>query len=831
MGAAMPPDPTATEPTLSTDPGAPAPADDRRPTGRRGTAAGLLDRVAGASVESWVTFAIVAACVVFTLVQLQPHLILRNTTPNGGDMGAHVWAPAYLRDHLLTDGRLTGWTNDWYAGFPALRFYMVPPMLAIVLLDVVLPYGVAFKLVAVSGVLALPVACWAFARLAGLRFPSPALFAVGATVFLFNREYSIWGGNIPSTLAGEFAFSISLSLAMVYLGLVANGLRTGRHRGWAALTVALCALTHVIPLIFAIVGTFVLLAFLPSKRGLVWVATVAPVGALLAAWWLLPFWWQRAYLNDMGWNKTQPLPGTPFWEQVGFYLTNAFPRSYRWAANLAFAGVVIAAFRRVRVAYALTALVLLGVVAFVVVPQGRLWNARLLPFVYLLTFLMAAFAVGEGLRAVASTVRERHAVTWRVGGAAVATACAFVLVALPLRALPFGQLHHDGTYGWVEPFRTADSSYVPGWARWNFRGYEGKDAWPEYEDVLLTMGNLGERNGCGRAMWEYDRELDRYGTPMALMLLPFWTDGCIASMEGLYFESASTTPYHFLNQSALSAAPSRAQRDLPYRDFDVDLGVRQLQMMGVRYYMALSDRAITAADAHPSLTEVARSGPWVVYEVADAPLVEPVANLPAVFADPPDRNHEWIEATADWFQAPAYWSVLLAADGPADWPRTPGYDASPAIPVDAVEVSNVVLEDDRIAFDVSEPGVPILVKVSYFPNWSASGAEGPYRVSPNFMVVVPTDTHVELRYGRAPVEVAGIGLTALGLVGLVLLVRAGPLPAPRPDDLVDDEPGDGPVGDRPLDGRAVDGGALVADVTTVDAPARPHGDAAADPDL
>ena len=42
---------------------------------------------------------------------------------------------------------------------------------------------------------------------------------------------------------------------------------------------------------------------------------------------------------------------------------------------------------------------------------------------------------------------------------------------------------------------------------------------------------------------------------MALMLLPYWTDGCIGSMEGLYFESSATTPYHFLNQSELSEAP------------------------------------------------------------------------------------------------------------------------------------------------------------------------------------------------------------------------------------------------------------------------------------
>jgi len=102
--------------------------------------------------------AVVAAAVVFTFVHLQPGLLFTDNTPAGGDMGAHVWGPAFLRDHLLPEGRLTGWTPDWYAGFPAYHFYMVVPSLAIVALDLVLPYGIAFKLITVSGLLALPVA-------------------------------------------------------------------------------------------------------------------------------------------------------------------------------------------------------------------------------------------------------------------------------------------------------------------------------------------------------------------------------------------------------------------------------------------------------------------------------------------------------------------------------------------------------------------------------------------------------------------------------------------------------------------------------------------------
>ncbi len=70
---------------------------------------------------------VVACCCAFVWLHLQPHLLLTNTTPSGGDMGAHVWGPAYLRDTLLPSGRITGWTMDWYAGFPALTFYFPLP--------------------------------------------------------------------------------------------------------------------------------------------------------------------------------------------------------------------------------------------------------------------------------------------------------------------------------------------------------------------------------------------------------------------------------------------------------------------------------------------------------------------------------------------------------------------------------------------------------------------------------------------------------------------------------------------------------------------------------
>jgi 6-pyruvoyl-tetrahydropterin synthase related domain len=843
-------------------------------------------------VRTIVDVVVVAACVVFTLWHLQPDLLLSDSTPAGGDMGAHVWGPAYLRDHLLPNGQVAGWTGAWYAGFPAYQFYMVLPSLLIVWLDaglhgwaalvpaavavvcglltirhwhdrrarwlalagvvvavsfVGLPYGVAFKLVSVSGVATLPLAAYAFGRLSGLRFPTPAVFAVATLPFLFYRGFTIYGGNVPSTLAGEFAFSISLSLALLYLGVVFRGLETGRYRALAAVLLALTGLCHLIPAFWALGATavIVLVRFrwredraatavplalgglvavaagggaavlfdgLVGAVGLVlaavgavavaaalwwlsdslrWLTPVGVIGGLLSMWWIGPFYLRSDYLNDMGWEKLPYANADPpqtIW-------THLLPSAtadvdLRWVFALALVGAVLSLALRLRAGIFLAVTTLAVGVVFVHIPEGRLWNGRLLPFYYLTTMLLAALAVSELVRTIATLVREgrREPVAAGVPVALGVLAAVVVVVGVPLGQLPFTEDTEAG-HAWprFSPWQVQaePASFVPSWARWNYSGYEGKDAYREYYDVVTTMEDLGEQRGCGRAFWEYEKELDRYGTPMALMLLPHWTDGCIGSMEGLYFEASATTPFHFLTQVELSTAPSAAQRDLPYGQFDIDKGVDHLQMMGVRYYMATSDNAIAQARTNPELTEVAASGPWVIFEVADSEVVVPLEVQPAVVEGVDDSQLEWVEEPRDesgrfggpalrWFNDPTQWAVPLARTGPDDWERVEVGEAPQAVPLDPVEVSDVEFDDERISFDVDQVGVPVLVKMSYFPNWQVSGADGPYRVAPNFMVVVPTDTHVELTYGRTSVEYLSYGLTLLGIVGLILLIRRPP---------------------------------------------------------
>ncbi|MCX7619692.1 MAG: 6-pyruvoyl-tetrahydropterin synthase-related protein [Acidimicrobiales bacterium] len=832
------------------------------PRERQGRLSRAWSRLLHVPAEGFLTFFVVSFCVGFVFVQVaHPFQNLDNygwtgfgtvfadTTPAGGDMGAHVWGPAYLRDHLLPQGRLSGWTKDWYAGFPAYQFYMVVPSLLIALGSYVIPYGVAFKLVTILGLLTLPVALYLFGRFVGLPFPSPALLAVAGTVFLFDRSFSIYGGNIPSTLAGEFAFSISLTFAWLYLAFLARGLRTGK--GWAATAVfaALTALCHPIPLIFAMVATAALLlvfpgvawrtylriaipaglvaivgvvlgvtvdskAFLLSGAALVVMVIVTPgvargkywlaaglTGALLSAFWTVPFYLQHKYMNDMGWEKR-----TDWWNMLyertkGDGTQMVDQPSLRWTLAVAAAGLLLSIIwvHRGGIFLAITAAAM--ALMFIHLPEARLWNARLLPFYYLCVYLLAAVGIAEVgrllsmlfARDIERPIRALTAIT-----ALGALGFGMFIVAMPLRVVPGGYVDRaTGEYRWLW-WSTTDSSYIDSWANWNYTGYESKPAYPEYYAIVQTMARLGEERGCGRAMWEHEEQHDRYGTPMALMLLPFWTDGCIGSMEGLYFEASSTTPFHFINQDELSTAPSNAQRDLPYgpgpNTLDqFNLGIDHLKMLGVRYYMVISEHTKGFAAEHPDLELVATSGPWDVYQIASGnELVVPLPYQPAVVTDlaaqpiprepngHPKTGNPWQFMAVPWYMDRNAWDVYLTDSGPQGWQRVKVGESPGLIPNPPVEVTNIVETEDSITFDVSRPGVPVLIKSSYFPNWQVAGGEGPWRATPNLMIVVPTSTHVELRYGYTAIDYLSWLLTLAGVAALVLLVRARPLAMPQP---------------------------------------------------
>jgi hypothetical protein len=782
----------------------------------------------------------VALVMLITFWELHPNLILSGSLITGGDTASHVALPAYLR----TQGNLfnlTPWYPGWYDGMPAYSYYFVLPDYFATLGSYVIGFAHAFKLATVMGSLLMPVSAYLMGKLFNAPKPVPAALALATLPFLFDASYTIDGGNLLSTMAGEYAFSFSLALALLTIGLFARGMRTGKGYWLAGLALSVTLAAHVLPWMFAIGAVLVMIVFEvfqryghgdprdESVRGDVArpmrFAVVAGVISMgFSAWWLFSFATSQSLTNSMGYSNVDTSTIHAIFTTLGWFTSTGAAAGDQWVIIGAAVSCVGAFVVRDRLGMILATLTALSFAAFVFDPQSVIWNERLIPFWYVSIHLVVGWFVGYFLARWAVATREgRRGLFLFFGDGRVAYA------RVPLDehdeddfAVTNGAANDEDELGlrerlseWrreladedpaerrtrrtkratvavivlglastvpglVPPAASAlglatTGNQVAGWAQWNYSGYQGKAGWPEYHDLMTTMATIAKRYGCGRAMWEYNSDQNRFGSPMALMLLPYWTNNCVGSMEGLFFESSPTTPYHFLDQAELSVSPSNPQVGLPYGPLDVALGVQHLQLLGVKYYIAFSPATIKAANADPALSFVGETKKWPspgyqwrIYYIQHSPMVVPLMALPNVIPGISSRK-AWLNANVTWWLHPNLWTVVGAESGPSSWPhatsvRTMSYVAAPS-----TTVSDVRVKTQSLSFHVDRVGTPVLVKVSYYPRWHVSGAAGPYRVSPDLMVVVPTGHDVTLTYGATPALTIGNVVTDLTVIGALV---------------------------------------------------------------
>lgn len=678
-----------------------------------------------------VDVAVLLAAAGLLLVFFRPGLLLSETTATGGDTGAHVYTPWYLRTHLLPRGLVSGWSPDWYGGFPVLHFYFPFVMVVQALLSFVLPYAVAFKIGTVLGVFFFPVSVYVFLRLLRFRFPTPAVGAVLSLAFLFMDSFQIYGGNIASTLAGEYSFSVGLGLQFVFLGL-AYRISTG-HDGrplLAAVVLAVAVLSHLLPVTMIVALTPLLLYWAIRTHGarlaFVRLGAVFVLAFGLTAFWSVPFLARLSYAADMHWL---PLEG---WRPL-------FPRELWIYLGAGALGLVVAALRRDGRVLLLVVPAALGCLFYVtVVPgglfDGKVWNGRYLPFWYLGSLLSTAYLVGTTIPTLARFL-------WRRRAPAVAVA-----LLGSLAVVTGGQILRD-----------KPASYVDDWIEHNYAGVEATNAHPVFAALMARIARLPP----GRVMWEPSPDLGELGTPVALMTIPYWTGH--PTMEGIYFESSSLTPFHFLTAAEVADKPSNPIPGLPYSSFDLERGRRHMELLDVTYFLSRSPRAQAAATA-AGLQRIDQVGPFTLFRVDSPGQVVVPAYEPVVL----ERGH-WIDENVPWFSGMSELDVPMARDGPRHWTRVPSFRAPlPRKPVAGGGRSlSAEVRNDELTFTTDAIGQPHWVKTSYFPNWKVDGADGPYQASPSMMIVIPTRADVRLHYERTWAEWLGIGATSAALTVLV----------------------------------------------------------------
>ncbi len=655
---------------------------------------------------------------IFLLSFFKPSLILLDTTTSGGDTGSHNYLAYYTKNYLLPHGKLIGWSPDWYAGFPIFQYYFVFPYLIMSLLSFVIPLNIAFKLVTISGTFLMPLTAYFAMRFFGFKFPAPILAAVLTLPFLFMEANSMWGGNIPSTLAGEFSYSLSFALTILFIGSIYHGVKKNRFLVFNSILLALITLTHIYTTIFVVISSVFFLLEKNRKeliRKIKYLATCYIIAFLIVSFWVLPLSVKLQYRTPLNyiWNIND--------------IKQIFPEIL-WI-NLFFAliGFLIALREKDgRIIFLVFALTVTAVL-YNIGPSIGLADIRFVTFAQYFPALIAAF----GIHRLMTSVRYKELITL------------FIAVLIIL-------IVNDSV------------TYIDFWIKWNYEGFESKTTWPKLNAITTYLRELP----YGRIVHEYSPDHDKFGTPRTFEMFPVFTGKPV--LEGLTIESAVTAPHVFYIQSEISERPTCPIPGLRCSSFNIDMATKHLKLFNVNYLVATSGKLKGDLEDNHEYTFLESFEEIEVYRVNNTGKYVELPKYEPVIVDTKD----WKSVSYEWFKREDLIDVPLIFDSKVK----DGFnliaedlDNIPKVPLknDCFIEENV--ENEEILIKTNCIGKPLLIKISYLPNWQVDGAKKVYLASPAFMIIVPQQENVRLYYGNTIFDSIGMILSILG-IGIVALV-------------------------------------------------------------
>ncbi|WP_205743273.1 6-pyruvoyl-tetrahydropterin synthase-related protein [Geobacter sp. FeAm09] len=638
--------------------------------------------------------------------------------PTGGDTASHVLYAWHYAKELLFSGNILPWMPEVFGGFPFLSYYFPLPFIIIAVLAKGLGFSVAFKWGAFAAAMLLPGLVQVLGRRwFSLPWPASIFGAVGAFAFLLHEQNSIWGGNLLSTLSGEFTYSYGVLFAV--LACFAWSRASETRGGWivAALLEAATGYCHGFPLLVVGFSTVVLLVENSNFRRTAWLLVRGHLLAFcLLGGWLWPMLEMHGYTiaNDASWALSSwgdlfPLGLRPVFVAGGVCLPVCL------LSERVHAAITSQQARAMRYLMAAAALACLGYLAG---EQLGLANIRFFPMVWLFAAIVCGWLVGIVISVLAAG-----------NGRGSLLSRTMLTLALCL-----------GVLGWLaQTVRKA-----PDWSLWNHAGFESKPQWHNLSKIFPAMhGTLWSP----RLVFEHDPTNNDLGSTRALEALPLFIGRPV--LEGLYMESALLCPAVYLLQSEVSAQPSSPLVRFPSGRLDPPRAAEHMNFLHADTLLLRSEQAKNAVEASGLFEKTAESPPFAVYRLRNF-----TSHLAQVVTQPirvrPQK--EWLEDSFAWFRTHnRFQSYLPVYGAPA------GLQAAPA----ATVVRTLSLERHRMHFATDSVGSPHLIKVTWHPRWRLGSAGSLYKAGPGFMLVVPREHDIILEYGHTPIGIAGMAATTL----------------------------------------------------------------------
>lgn len=635
-------------------------------------------------------------------------------------MGSHNYIAHYLKNYLLPQGDIIGWTNEWYAGMPLLQFYFPLPYILIAFLSYIIPIQIAFKLITVLGIFSLPICVYFFVRWIGFKFPMPIIAAIFMLPFLFLEHYSIWGGNILSTLAGQFSHSISISISILFLGLLYKGIKNKKYIVVNSILFSLIILSHIFTTIFALFYSLFFLFDKDKKQALtnlIYIFKVYFLAFLLTAFWILPFIFKLDFTSKLGWVPIKSL-SLLYPNAVIPFLILSVISIFFYFKN-----------KEKKVLY-LFFPIILSIFLFLFVPSGYIWNVRFLVPYYLFLCILSSYGVSQ--------LFKKFKLKW------VLIFIIFIVTIL---------------------FINNNVKQVDDWIKWNYKGFEGKPN----QKTFFAINNFLKNLPHGRVLYEYSTTYNKFGTERAFENIPLFSEKPV--LNGLLMDSAASTYFVFYMWSEISSKPACPIAEAGCSTFNLEIGTKHLDIFNTKYILAITDQLKNALRNNPSYIFLKKFEDIEIYEIKRdnkyvvLPKFEPVLV----------RTTNWKKTSLKWFKNKDLLDISLVFSKKTDnkFKLVTNNTLNDIKKIQIIDncYINEKISNNEIVINTSCINKPLLIKITYFPNWKVEGADKIYLASPAFMLIYPNENIVRLYYGNTPSNIIGNILFYFGILIIILSLK------------------------------------------------------------
>ncbi len=722
----------------------------------------------------------------FMLSRFELPLLFTDTIVTGGDTASWYQPLQALKEEFLPNLRLFGYSHSNFFGYLEGQHYFVLPFLLPALLGYVMPLTVALKIATFLGIFALPLTTFFAVKSMSKNHWTALAGSSLSLLFLFNESYTMFGGNLLSTFAGEFCYSWAIAFLPLF---IASVWKDHHSRTWSlksGVLLGIIGLSHIFVLMVAFFLPFFFafrsrhffakekkarlpaLALLEARpQALVLqIPFTYLVGVLMMGFWIVPMVLTRKWAQSISmiwhFNSFAEAAGTmlmPVWVGASIAaIAIIFQNRRSKNALLADGSPNRFAYQGAYILYAMAACAFMFLAATVLeIPGIRFVPAALIVsiFAYMI-FMESNFLAMKKFKQ--GVVRPLAVLVFLI----------IALVLIPLIGVN-----------------------APGWFRWNYTGYEDKREWNNLTAMSdAVRGNIND----GRILWEKQPQADNadFGSERGFENLFHFTGR--PSMEGIHYGSSFMSRQTTYLQSTYSPSPVDPEAHRLYSKVDPPTWPLRFTQANARFIIAYSDGILEHFRNHPDFQLFGAWGKFHVFEfkgfkssyidILPSDALSIVKDSAGGFKTDFYRFYRDYELVARPFVPESFSDDLLKQKVASNFGS---YDdihqrffrsdewRSYAQTHTLAQVSNESVGDHLVTFKTTQVGKPHIIKISFAPSWKSKNGEKLYPVAPGFMLIYPEQADVELVYQRSADEYIGLILTLLMIPVIIFRKRIAAL--------------------------------------------------------